>query len=55
MRFFHFTFFPILILGSLLIAEWVQAEVPENLKADRLAAWCIVPFDANKRDPAARA
>ena len=31
------------------------AEVPSNLKADQLAAWCIVPFDAKKRSPAERA
>ena len=31
------------------------AEVPANLKTDQLAAWCIVPFDANKRSPIERA
>lgn len=27
----------------------------ENFQTDQLVAWCIVPFDANKRGPAARA
>ena len=31
------------------------AEVPENFRPGKLAAWCIVPFDAAKRGPAARA
>ena len=55
MRLFHFILFSILILGSLVCARSAQAEVPSNLKTDKLAAWCIVPFDANKRGPAARA
>ncbi|MFL2451673.1 MAG: hypothetical protein ACJ0IB_06405 [Verrucomicrobiales bacterium] len=42
-------------MSSLLFAEWVRAEVPENMKTDKLAAWCIVPFDAKKRGPEARA
>ncbi|MCC9599006.1 heme-binding domain-containing protein [Stieleria sp. JC731] len=29
--------------------------VPENLQDDQLVAWCIVPFDAKKRNPAERA
>ncbi len=28
---------------------------PENFKRENLVAWCIVPFDANKRDSAQRA
>ncbi|NNE90281.1 MAG: sugar phosphate isomerase/epimerase [Verrucomicrobiales bacterium] len=28
--------------------------VPENFKRENLVAWCIVPFDAKKRNPAAR-
>ena len=30
-------------------------ETPGNLKTENLAAWCIVPFDAEKRGPEARA
>ena len=30
-------------------------ETPANLKTENLVAWCIVPFDANKRSPAERA
>jgi cytochrome c551/c552 len=55
MRLFNFILFFIIVLGSLFCAEPVRAVVPANLKADRLAAWCIVPFDAKKRGPAARA
>ncbi|MCM8527003.1 MAG: ThuA domain-containing protein [Lentisphaeraceae bacterium] len=29
--------------------------VPENFRRDKLAAWCIVPFDAKKRSPEQRA
>lgn len=32
-----------------------KPEIPANLKSDQLAAWCIVPFDAKKRGPEARA
>lgn len=31
------------------------ASVPENFQRDNLIAWCIVPFDAGKRNPAQRA
>ena len=55
MRIFHFIFFSIIVLGSLSFTEQVQAEVPANMKTDRLAAWCIVPFDAKKRGPEERA
>ena len=30
-------------------------KLPANLQTENLAAWCIVPFDAKKRGPAARA
>ena len=33
----------------------VAQEVPVNLRTENLVAWCIVPFDAKKRGPEARA
>lgn len=32
----------------------LPAEVPANFRTENLVAWCIVPFDARKRGPAAR-
>ncbi len=32
-----------------------EARVPENFQRENLVAWCIVPFDAKRRGPAARA
>ena len=37
------------------IPQAPAAEIPANLQAENLAAWCIVPFDAKKRSPAERA
>lgn len=37
---------------------WAQSNppsTPENLQRDRLVAWCIVPFDSQKRTPEQRA
>jgi hypothetical protein len=55
MRLFYAIFFFKMALGSLFFAGQVRAEVPANMKVDRLAAWCIVPFDAKKRGPEDRA
>ncbi|MEM7561394.1 MAG: pyrrolo-quinoline quinone, partial [Planctomycetota bacterium] len=33
----------------------VAQELPENLRTENLVAWCIVPFDAEKRGPEERA
>ena len=55
MRISLFIFFSFIAVSSLFFAEWVRAEVPANMKTDKLAAWCIVPFDAKKRGPEARA
>ena len=55
MRISLFVFFSFIVVSSLLFAEWVRAEVPENMQTDKLAAWCVVPFDAKKRGPEARA
>ncbi len=42
--------------AGLLIAPFAQSKdcIPDNLKRENLAAWCIVPFDAKKRGPAER-
>lgn len=32
-----------------------SGDVPDNFRTDRLVAWCIVPFDAERRGPAERA
>jgi hypothetical protein len=39
------------LLGALVFL----AESADNFAKERLVAWCIVPFDAKKRGPAARA
>ena len=46
-------FFPLLIVG-VACARILQAEPPENFKRENLVAWCIVPFDSKKREPAER-
>lgn len=43
--FFLLAFAPLTLLGKL----------PKNLQTDQLVAWCVVPFDAKKRGPQARA
>ena len=32
-----------------------DSSIPENFRRENLVAWCIVPFDAKKRGPEARA
>ena len=44
----------LLCLG-LLCALIFPAESGDNFAKEELVAWCIVPFDAEKRGPAARA
>lgn len=36
-------------------AQAAERPSPENFQLNRLVAWCIVPFDAQQRGPAARA
>ena len=50
---FSFHFHIVLII--LYLSGFVHSQVPENMKPDHLAAWCIVPFDAKKRTPSERA
>lgn len=45
----------LLTLCGVLLGALASAEVPANFRAENLVAWCIVPFDAKKRGPAARA
>jgi hypothetical protein len=43
---------------ALLLVHPLPAEdsvIPANFRRENLVAWCIVPFDAKKRDPQARA
>jgi len=37
-----------------LSSAGLRAETPDNFKTENLVAWCIVPFDAKKRNPAER-
>jgi sugar phosphate isomerase/epimerase len=49
---------PIQTVLTFLLALPILApaqDIPENLKVENLAAWCIVPFDAKKRGPEERA
>lgn len=49
------------IVPALLLPLWISAdtltaaETPENLRRENLVAWCIVPFDSEKRNPYQRA
>jgi hypothetical protein len=42
------------VLGPLAGSIPASAEIPANFRTGELVAWCIVPFDAKKRGPAAR-
>jgi glucose dehydrogenase/sugar phosphate isomerase/epimerase len=44
-----------LLAASLLFMSAARADVPALFERDNLMAWCIVPFDAKKRGPEARA
>ena len=44
-----------ILFFSLLCALAFQAQAANNFAKDQLVAWCIVPFDAAKRGPLARA
>ncbi|MDF1741201.1 MAG: TIM barrel protein [Verrucomicrobiales bacterium] len=47
---------PLLLSLALLLQGFsAAAGTPPNLRQENLAAWCIVPFDAKKRGPEARA
>lgn len=50
-----FSFHCHIVLIILYLSGFVHSQVPENMKPDHLAAWCIVPFDAKKRTPSERA
>lgn len=43
------------IFSLLSLCGFALAEIPDNLRKENLASWCIVPFDAKKRSPAERA
>jgi len=45
----------VFLFSSLFYSLAFQAQTADNFTKDRLVAWCIVPFDAAKRGPAARA
>ena len=42
-------------LAAFAVVVGHAEDIPPNLRAENLAAWCIVPFDAKKRGPAERA
>lgn len=44
-----------ILFFSLLCTLAFQAQAANNFAKDQLVAWCIVPFDAAKRGPSARA
>ena len=48
-----------ILLMSLLVSSLCNGEDPSDVESllgkDNLVAWCIVPFDAKKRGPEARA
>ncbi len=46
---------PLLLLSILCLSSInLRAETPDNFKTENLIAWCIVPFDAKKRNPSER-
>jgi azurin len=53
--FLHIRFFCRFILPTLLFAPLAALHAADLFDKSNLAAWCIVPFDANKRSPEARA
>ena len=55
MKCFPFIFIYTSFFFLLFFSRPLQSQVPANMKPDKLAAWCIVPFDAKKRGPEARA
>ena len=48
-------FYALTIGCHLLATEDKSQEIPENLKKENLVPWCIVPFDASKRNTEERA
>jgi hypothetical protein len=48
----RFLFF---LLSTAVSVSAEDAAIPENFRRENLVAWCIVPFDAKRRDAAARA
>ena len=55
MKCFPFTFVCTGFFFLLFFSRPVQSQVPDNMSPEKLAAWCIVPFDAKKRTPNQRA
>ena len=55
MKCFPFTFVCTGFFFILFFSRPVQSQVPDNMSPEKLAAWCIVPFDAKKRTPTQRA
>ncbi len=49
------TYSKLLFLTLIFVAMPLHAQTPENFKRENLVAWCIVPFDAKKRDAHDRA
>lgn len=54
-RIFGFVFGLLACFTHQPFPKTVAQELPENLRTENLVAWCIVPFDAKKRGPEARA
>ena len=55
MKCFPFTFVCTGFFVLLFFSRPLQSQVPDNMSPEKLAAWCIVPFDAKKRTPTQRA
>ena len=55
MKCFPITFICTGFFFLLFFSRPVQSQVPDNMTPEKLAAWCIVPFDAKKRTPTQRA
>ena len=55
MKCFPITFICTGFFFLLFFSRPVQSQVPDNMSPEKLAAWCIVPFDAKKRTPTQRA
>lgn len=47
--------FSLLLVTSCFDTVFVAAQSPKNFQRENLVAWCIVPFDALRRSPQARA
>ena len=55
MKIYYFTLTLLLVFSTSVALGGEKNKIPENFQKENLIAWCIVPFDLNKRTPSERA